>query len=153
MDIGSVSNLVDRDLRYRPTKAAPQGLLLLAPTPYIPVPVDLRRLGYGPDAFKDASFIIGRGCVECRFTGYRGRVSVCELLILNELVKDALLCRKTSYEIRRISMETSGLVTLAEDGLIKAVGGNTSLQEVVRHLPRLHKPRPLNELRRLAGVN
>jgi type IV pilus assembly protein PilB len=67
------------------------------------------------------------------------------------MVKDALLGRKTSYEIRRISLETSGLITLIEDGLVKAARGETSLQEVLRHLPRLHKPRPIQELRRLIG--
>jgi type IV pilus assembly protein PilB len=119
--------------------------------PYAPTPLDLRRLGYGREALKGVSFKQGRGCIHCRFTGYRGRVGVFELLVLNEMVKDSLLGRKTSYEIRRISLETSGLVTLIEDGLVKAARGETSLQEVLRHLPRLHKPRAIQELRRLVG--
>jgi len=81
----------------------------------------------------------------------RGRVGVFELLVLNEHVKDAILQRKTSYEIRRISVETSGLVTLFEDGLVKASLGQISLQEVMRHLPRIGKPRGLPELYRLTG--
>jgi type IV pilus assembly protein PilB len=121
--------------------------------PYRPTPSDLRRLGYGPEGLKGATFKSGRGCAGCRFTGYSGRVSVFELLILNELLKDALLNRKPSYEIRRLSLETSGLVTLIEDGLMKAAGGLTSLTEVVRHLPRLHKPRSVEELRRIVGEN
>jgi type IV pilus assembly protein PilB len=121
--------------------------------PYVPTPLDLRRLGVGADVLKGASFKLGRGCPNCRFTGYRGRVSAFELLILNEPVKDAILNRKTSYDIRRISLETSGLVTLVEDGLVKAARGETSLQEVLRNLPRLHKARPLQELRRLTGEN
>ncbi|MHC1727545.1 MAG: hypothetical protein AB9866_16340 [Syntrophobacteraceae bacterium] len=99
------------------------------------------------------SFKAGRGCSECRFTGYKGRVGVFELLILNEAVKDAILNRKTSYEIRRISTETSGLITLLEDGIIKAVGGTTSIQEIFRSLPRVSKPRPVLELRRLLGID
>jgi type IV pilus assembly protein PilB len=78
-------------------------------------------------------------------------VSVFELLILNEVVKDALLARKTSYDIRRLSLETSGLVTLIEDGLVKAARGETTLQEVLLGLPRLHKPRSIRELQRLSG--
>jgi type IV pilus assembly protein PilB len=119
--------------------------------PYVPTALDLRRLGYDGDAIAGVSFKTGTGCANCRFTGYRGRVSAFELLILNEMVKDALLNRKTSYEIRKISLETSGLVTLVEDGLVKAARGETSLHEVLRHLPRLHKPRPIQELRRLSG--
>jgi type IV pilus assembly protein PilB len=119
--------------------------------PYTPTSVDLRRMGYTPQEAVGANFLLGRGCEKCRFTGYRGRVCVFELLVLNEMVKDAILNRKTSYEIRRISVETSGLVTLLEDGLFKAAQGLTSLREVARNLPRVSKPRPLPEIRRLVG--
>ena len=119
--------------------------------PYVPTPLELRRLGYSNEALKEVTCKLGRGCMHCRFTGYHGRLGVFELLVLNEMVKDAILGRKTSYVIRRISLETSGLVTLIEDGLVKAARGDTSLQEVIRQLPRLHKPRPIQELRRLLG--
>lgn len=121
--------------------------------PYVVTPAELRRLGCGPDELRHASFRVGTGCEACRFTGYRGRVCVFELLVLNEMVKDAILGRRTSYEIRRASVETSGLVTLVEDGLYKAAKGETSLSEVLRHLPRVMKPRPLDEIRRLLGAS
>jgi type IV pilus assembly protein PilB len=119
--------------------------------PTAPASLELRRLGYGNHDLQGARLCMGRGCAQCRFTGYRGRVGIFELLVLNEMVKDAILNRKTSYEIRRISLETSGLVTLIEDGIVKAARGETTLQEVLRHLPRLHKPRPLHELNRVLG--
>ncbi|ANE56098.1 GspE/PulE family protein [Methylomonas sp. DH-1] len=119
--------------------------------PFQPDPALLRRLNLTADDMVGAHFMFGKGCDKCRFTGYSGRVCVFELLSMNELVKDAILQRKTSYEIRRVSLETAGLVTLVEDGLVKAAAGMTSLQEVVRNLPRFGKPRPLYELRRLLG--
>ena len=119
--------------------------------PSTPAPLELRRLSYGTHDLQGAHLSMGRGCTQCRFTGYRGRVGIFELLVLNEMVKDAILNRKTSYEIRRISLETSGLVTLIEDGIVKAARGETTLQEILRHLPRLHKPRPLHELNRILG--
>ena len=119
---------------------------------YVAQSEDLRRLGYSGNDLRGVTFKIGRGCSECRFTGYKGRVGIFELLILNEPVKDAVLNKKTAYDLRRISMETSGLVTLAEDGIMKAVDGMTSLQEVFRSLPRVVKPRPIHELRRLLGA-
>ncbi len=119
---------------------------------YTPQPVDLRRLGYTVNDAKGASFKAGRGCSECRSTGYKGRVGVYELLVLNEPVKDAILNKKTSYDIRRISTETSGLITLAEDGIMKAANGVTTIQEIFRSLPRVGKPRPVLELRRLLGT-
>jgi type IV pilus assembly protein PilB len=115
-------------------------------------PAELYRLGYSAANTRGLNFKAGRGCVECRYTGYKGRVGVFELLILNEPVKDAILNKKTSYEIRRISTETSGLITLLEDGIMKAVTGTTSIQEVFRSLPRVSKPRPVAELRRLLGT-
>ena len=94
---------------------------------------------------------MGGGCSDCRYTGYRGRVPVFELLVLNEPVREAILARKPSFEIRRISTESTGLVTLLEDGVVKASRGVTSISEVLRCLPRLDPPRPLQELRRLLG--
>ncbi len=119
--------------------------------PYLPTSLDLSMLGYSANDLIGAEFKIGRGCRECRFNGYRGRLGVFELLVMNEMVKDAILNKKSSYEIGRISIETSGLMTLLEDGLVKASKGLISLQEVLRQLPRMGKPRPLHELRRLSG--
>jgi type IV pilus assembly protein PilB len=119
---------------------------------YIPQPADIYRLGYNMNDMKDVSFKSGRGCSECRFTGYKGRVGIFELLVLNEPVKEAILNKKTSYDIRRISVETSGLVTLLEDGILKAANGVTTLKEIFRSLPRMGKPRPVLELRRLLGT-
>ena len=120
--------------------------------PYQLNSTELQRLGYKRQDLEGATFKLGRGCVECRYTGYRGRVGVFELLVLNVMVKDAILQKCTSHEIRRISLETSGMVTLLEDGLIKAARGETALTEVFRYLPRLDKPRPLAEIKRLVGI-
>ncbi len=118
---------------------------------YMPQPADIRRLGYTINDIKGVSFKSGRGCSECRFTGYKGRVGVFELLVLNEPVKDAILDKKTSCDIRKIGIETSDFVTLFEDGIMKAANGATTLQEIFRCLPRAGKPRPILELRRLLG--
>ncbi len=119
--------------------------------PYIPSPLELNRLGYTAAGLAGAEFRLGRGCKECRFTGYKGRLAIFELLVMNEMVKEAILNNRSSADIRRISMETSGLVTLFEDGLVKAGKGLVSIQEVLRDLPRISKPRPLMELRRILG--
>lgn len=119
--------------------------------PYVPVPLDMQLLGLTINELRGANFQQGRGCKQCRFTGYNGRVGVFELLVLDERVKDAILQRRTSQEIRLASMESTGLVTLLEDGLVKAARGETSIQEVLRMLPRLLKPRSLQEIRRLLG--
>jgi type IV pilus assembly protein PilB len=116
---------------------------------YKPKPADLQRIGYAPGDLKGVEFRKGLGCAHCQYTGYRGRVGVFELLILDEEVRAAIIEQKTSQEIRIISIESTGLVTLLEDGIIKAAAGLTTIDELLRSLPRLQKPRPLTELRRL----
>jgi type IV pilus assembly protein PilB len=117
--------------------------------PYRPTPLETQRIGLHADDLRLSTFQVGSGCEACHYTGYRGRVSVFELLVLDERVKDAILMRKASYDIRRISIECSGLITLLEDGLEKASRGLTTLAEVMRVLPRAEKPRPLAEIKRL----
>ncbi len=114
-------------------------------------PSEILRLGITPKDLQGAEFRKGRGCPQCRHTGYKGRVAAFEMLILNEDVRDGLIERKTSHQIRKISIETTGLVTMFEYGLAKAARGITTVEEVLRTLPRLHKARPLAELRRLLG--
>lgn len=116
-----------------------------------PTPVQLQRLRSNVNDLQDAHFKKGRGCTACKQTGYRGRIGVYELLVIDERVRDAILERKSSYEMRAVGLEYSGLVTLLEDGLVKAAAGITTLDEVLRCLPIFSPPRPLTELRRLAG--
>jgi type IV pilus assembly protein PilB len=120
---------------------------------HVLTPNELARLGYQPAEAPGLTFARGTGCPECRHIGYKGRVAVFEVLVLNEMVRDALLSRKTAYEIRRVCVEASGLVTLIEDGIVKAAAGLTSFEELMRQLPRLSRPRPVGELNRLLGVN
>ena len=114
-------------------------------------PHQARRLGYDPKELASVRFRLGRGCGQCGFSGYRGRIPIFELLMLNGPVKEALIARRPAFDIRRIAMETTGLVTLLEDGLMRAAAGETSFDEIIRALPRLDKPRGIDELRRLLG--
>jgi len=120
--------------------------------PYKPTPGELQTIGYTQSMLHGSDFRKGTGCPNCRYTGYRGRVAVFELLILDEMVRNAILERRTSFDIRKIGLESAGLVTLFEEGLVKASQGLTTLDEVMRCLPLVLKPRPLEETRRLLGV-
>jgi type IV pilus assembly protein PilB len=117
-----------------------------------PSPLELQRLGYSHADLHGARFKRGQGCAACQYTGYKGRAGIFELLILNEEIRNAIIERRTSQEIRRVSIGASGLVTLMEDGVAKAAAGVTTIDELLRCLPRLQKPRPLAELRRLLEV-
>jgi type IV pilus assembly protein PilB len=118
--------------------------------PYEPTPVDLRHLGYVSGGLDGANMRKGRGCSHCRRTGYKGRVCVFEMLLLGEEIREAILERRPSYEIRKISRE-KGLISLLEDAIGKAVAGQTTVEEILANVPRLDRPRPLPQLRALLG--
>ena len=120
--------------------------------PVKPTSQELQALGYTPADVASYQFRRGDGCLECHHTGYKGRVAVIEMLILNEHVRDAMVAGKSSYDIRKISIQTSGLVTLFEDAVFKAAKGITTLDEVFRCVPRQLDPRPLSEIKRLQGA-
>ena len=120
--------------------------------PYQPDLSQLRRMGCTYGDLAGAEFRKGRGCAACRHSGYKGRLAVYEMLVPEVFIRDAVLQRRTTHELRQISFEKAGMVSLLEDGITKAAIGITTVEEILRTLPRVHKPRPLAELRRLLGV-
>ncbi len=119
--------------------------------PYIPSPQELNRIGLSQEFLQGARFMAGQGCKACQFSGYHGRLALFELLVLNEPIREAILARKGSAEILRISRETAGFVSLFEDGLAKAARGLVHVRDLIRCLPKTGKPRPINELKRILG--
>lgn len=116
-----------------------------------PTPMQLQRLRCSHNDLVGANFKKGRGCKMCKQSGYKGRLGVFELLVLDERVRTAILEQKTSFDIRTISINHSGLITLLEDGLVKAGKGLTTIDELLRCLPIFSAPRPFVELCRLSG--
>lgn len=81
------------------------------------------------------SFMAPVGCMECDNSGYKGRGAIGELLVLNNDVRDAILTKSSSGQIRALARETTGMVSLREDGFTKAAKGLTTLEEVLRVAP------------------
>ncbi|MDD3926763.1 MAG: ATPase, T2SS/T4P/T4SS family, partial [bacterium] len=73
----------------------------------------------------------GRGCDECKKTGYRGRTGIFELLILEENIRSLILEHAPAGVIREAAC-AAGMRTLYQDGLMKVRQGVTTLEEVVR---------------------
>ncbi|MFZ5591869.1 MAG: GspE/PulE family protein [Bacillota bacterium] len=74
-----------------------------------------------------------RGCLRCGNTGYRGRLGVYELLVVDEGMQRLILERRSAREMRETAVR-DGMVTMWRDGLAKAAAGLTSLEEVMRVL-------------------
>jgi general secretion pathway protein E len=73
----------------------------------------------------------GRGCDECRGTGYRGRTGIYELFPITEDARSLILRRAPSRDIRRYAVE-AGMVTLRMDGWTRALEGVTTVEEILR---------------------
>ena len=110
----------------------------------------LRGFRINPAEAKNFKFIRGKGCRICRNTGYKGRTAIHELLLVNDAVRDAILARKTSSEIRQIGRADAGLISLREDGIYKSLKGVTNLEEVMRVVfhseSDQYTPRSLSEI-------
>lgn len=73
----------------------------------------------------------GKGCKECGNTGYRGRMVIGEVLLVDEEIRQAMLRKASATEIKQIAIK-NGMTTMVEDGVNKAIAGHTTLQEVLR---------------------
>jgi type IV pilus assembly protein PilB len=111
----------------------------------------LRRFGLSREELSEFSLWRGKGCSSCNFTGYRGRLGIYELLVPNADIRDAILLKRTMQEMRQISLESCNLCTMQEDGMVKALGGVTTLEEVLENAPRVFHRRPLETLLRIVG--
>jgi len=83
---------------------------------------------------KETSFHRGAGCEECHGIGYRGRIAIGELLLVNEEIADLILARSRTSVLHEAALRNR-MVTLAEDGLEKVRKGTTTLEELRRVLP------------------
>ncbi len=78
-----------------------------------------------------STFYRGRGCEYCRGTGYFGRTSVFEIMMVNDDISAAITRRETAGEIRRLA-RSLGMRSLRDDAIEKARQGVTTLEEVTR---------------------
>ncbi|KHK01170.1 type II secretion system ATPase GspE [Desulfovibrio sp. TomC] len=97
------------------------------------VPSEEDLLPFGPAAVRLAGCTIWRakGCPQCMHTGFRGRTSIHELLVIDESMADLILHSSEAGRIRAKAI-ASGMTTLREDGLEKILSGITTIEEVIR---------------------
>ncbi|HEY3120248.1 MAG TPA: GspE/PulE family protein [Vicinamibacteria bacterium] len=85
--------------------------------------------GLDPAVYGETWFYEGAGCLECGGTGYRGRTAICELLDVSDAVREMILARRSSADIKRAAKE-DGMIFLRESAVTKALSGTTTLQEI-----------------------
>ncbi len=90
---------------------------------------ELKEAGLDPAVWANVTFAEGAGCLECSGTGYHGRTAICELLDLTDRIREMIVDRRPTSEIKRIARE-EGMLTLRESGLAKIRAGITSMKEI-----------------------
>jgi len=98
---------------------------------YLPDDITLKSMGTDPDPIEKKPIYRAKGCPHCLQTGYRGRIAIFEILVLNDALKSMVLKTFDSNLIKAEALK-HGLVTLRLDGIRKVLNGITTIEEVIR---------------------
>lgn len=94
-------------------------------------PNTLRLLGLTNEQIEGAVLYKGEGCEKCAGTGYKGRMAIHELMVVDDHLREGMIKGKASAELKVIGEQKSGMRTLRTDGLEKALAGMTTLEEIL----------------------
>jgi len=89
----------------------------------------LRESGLDPAIWRKIPMYEGPGCLECSGSGFRGRTAICELLDLSDCIREMIINRRPTSEIKRVARE-EGMTFLRDSGLTKVRNGVTTLREI-----------------------
>ena len=96
--------------------------------PYQPPATALAEFGL-EQRLDEANFQRGKGCFNCMNTGYKGRIGVFEVLLIDEMVQDLIVHQRPAQEITRAAQQAGRLRTLKDDAADKVLQGITTLEE------------------------
>src|SRR5690606_23330674 len=89
----------------------------------------LREIGFTGEL--PSKIYQGRGCKECGNTGYRGRLGIFELMLMDEDIRRLTITNADASQLRKTAIQ-NGMVTLRQDGFEKVKSGLTTISEVLR---------------------
>lgn len=97
---------------------------------HVPQAVELENLGLDADVFGGGKIAVTKGCAECGGTGYKGRMVVHELMMIDDNIR-TLIMEKTDSAIIKKAAQAQGMVSLRQSGIQKVLEGITSPVELV----------------------
>ena len=130
IDIGIKPFLVSTSLRAAMAQRLVRRICERCRRPYVPAPNELRALNINPAQADAANFAKGQGCAECNSTGYRGRMGIFEILVVNEELQRMIYENAGTARLRERA-RALGMRTMREDGTRKVTSGMTTIEEVV----------------------
>ncbi len=96
---------------------------------YAPSPIELENLGLSENVFGGAQIVRTKGCAECSGTGYRGRMVVHELMLIDDDIRGLIMEKADSTVIKRAA-QAKGMVTLRQNGIQRVLEGVTTAIEL-----------------------
>jgi type IV pilus assembly protein PilB len=99
--------------------------------PYDPSDQELYELELTRSDVEGRQFHYGKGCKKCNQTGYRGRVAIFEMLVMNDRLRSLIMNHASTADIRNASRE-DGMRSLRDSGLLHIYDGTTTIEEVVK---------------------
>ncbi|MHC5040437.1 MAG: GspE/PulE family protein, partial [Planctomycetota bacterium] len=105
--------------------------------PYKPPDALLRAVGLAREDIRTAKLYQAKGCDHCMSTGYRGRTGVFELVELSPRMREMIFNMESMEKIQEEASLSGGMTTLQQDGIRKALRGETTLDEVLRITQRV----------------
>ena len=91
----------------------------------------LETLGLKPEKLKSRKFYKAKGCENCFQTGYKGRIAIFEIMVLDDNIKSLVLQTFDSNRIKKAALSQK-MISLRLDGIQKVLGGQTTIEEVLR---------------------
>jgi general secretion pathway protein E/type IV pilus assembly protein PilB len=130
IDIGVKPFLVSTSLRATMAQRLVRRICGKCKRPYTPDAKELRALNITPAQAATATFAKGDGCADCNATGYRGRMGIFEIFVVNEEIQKMIYEHAGSARLRE-KARALGMRTMREDGMRKVTSGLTTIEEVV----------------------
>ena len=130
IDIGVKPFLVAASLRATMAQRLVRRICPQCRKPHMPTDRELKLLQLIETQIAGATFMRGTGCVACHGTGYRGRMGIFEIFLVNDAIRGMIYDNVTAPRLREVARH-HGMRTMREDGIRKILAGHTTIEEVV----------------------
>lgn len=92
----------------------------------------IKEVGLTEEEIKNATFMKGKGCNSCNKTGYKGRIGIYELMMVDAKIREMIFANTSIAKVREYATTKGGMNTLYQDGVSKVLDGITTFEEVYR---------------------
>jgi type IV pilus assembly protein PilB len=130
IDIGVQPFLVASSLRAVMAQRLVRRVCQICKQPAELTESEIRALRIESEQLRDAQVMHGKGCAQCRATGYKGRMGIFEIFVLDDEVRHMINKRSSTLNLRQRARDL-GMRTLREDGVRKVLAGLTTAEEVI----------------------